>query len=71
MNELFWIGLVCTLVGIVLLALSFAKKVRVEVGIGGFIGPIPFGFATQHWLLLLIAVLCLVVALSFLLSKFL
>ena len=35
--------------------LSFSENV--EIGIGGFIGPIPFGFATSKPLLLLILLL--------------
>jgi len=54
------IGFIVIVVGVILVILgsSFSKnKTRVEWAFGGFIGPIPFGFASREdWLKIIIVI---------------
>ncbi len=59
------IGFVFVLIGIVLLTLGalFSAKGKADVAFGGFIGPVPFGFATDpklFWVLIALLVLSLI-----------
>jgi len=64
-------GMFFILLGISLITLySFyvpKENTYVEFAIGGFIGPIPFGFATQKELLIVIMVLSIIFLIIFLL----
>jgi len=54
---LFLLGFFLILFGISLIALSaflHTNKSKVDVAIGGFIGPIPFGFATSREMLFIL-----------------
>ena len=57
-------GMFFVFLGIILITLysfySSKENVHVEFAVGGFIGPIPFGFATQKDLLMLIIVLSII-----------
>ena len=65
-------GVFLIFLGIFLITLysfySSKENTRVEFAIGGFIGPIPFGFATQKELLVIIIMLSMVALIIFLLS---
>jgi len=57
------IGIVFIVISAVSMALSEKSNEKVDVAVGGFIGPIPFGFFTKKkmfWLWLCILILCLV-----------
>lgn len=72
MEQLVLLGIALILVGFLLVFLGsvLAEKGNVRVGVGGFIGPIPFGFASDKQLLyLIIAVSLGLLLLSFFLSR--
>ncbi len=54
-DKLFFIGLVLIFLGILLTIISsFLGKKKIEFAFGGFIGPIPFGWATNYYLLIIL-----------------
>ncbi len=60
-----FLGFLLIFVGIFLVLISLFKsssKVKVEWAVGGFVGPIPFGFATKSWLLWLIILILFIYA---------
>lgn len=69
MEKLILIGLVVVLIGIIImiigsisLVLSGGNSGKTNVAVGGFIGPIPFGFFTSKkmfwiWLLMLVIII--------------
>ncbi|MBI4017519.1 MAG: DUF131 domain-containing protein [Candidatus Aenigmarchaeota archaeon] len=65
-EQLISLGITVILIGFLLLVVgSFgsAEKSQVKVGVGGFIGPIPFGFANDPrmlWVVLALSVLLFV-----------
>jgi len=59
------IGIVIVFVGSVLTA-SKSKNVKVDWGVGGFIGPIPFGFGSNQKIVYLIAIISLIIFILFL-----
>lgn len=62
-NETVLLGVLVMLVGVALILLGLWGKGRLRVG--GFLGPIPFGFATdKHLFYLVVAVTAAVVVLS-------
>ncbi len=70
MEELIKIGLLLIFAGMLLTvigALLSAKGEDVKVAVGGFIGPIPFGFANDTKLLVLVIALSLICLIAFLL----
>ncbi len=72
-DKLFFIGLALIIVGIILITLApfFGMKqakqsIKKEIAVGGFIGPIPFGFFSSKqaffvWLLFLILALIFII----------
>jgi uncharacterized membrane protein len=70
MNDFFLLlGLAFVIIGIVIIAaVAFFGKgeVKTQGAVGGFIGPIPFGFATSKGMLYLVITLSLVMAAVFL-----
>jgi len=63
------LGLAFVIIGIVIIAaVAFLGKgeVKAEGAVGGFIGPVPFGFATSKGMLYLVITLSLVMAAVFL-----
>jgi uncharacterized membrane protein len=66
-----YLGLIFVVIGIlIIMAVAFLGKsgeTKTEVGVGGFIGIIPFGFATSKGMLYLVITLSLVMAVVFLL----
>ncbi|HDD46313.1 MAG TPA: DUF131 domain-containing protein [Candidatus Aenigmarchaeota archaeon] len=65
-------GLILIITGIFLLLIglfSNSKNVRVEYGVGGFIGPIPFGFANTKTMLYFTIALSIFFFLLFLLLR--
>ena len=64
-------GIIFIFLGIILITLysfySSKESAHVEFAIGGFIGPIPFGFATQKELLIIIMILSIVFLIIFVL----
>jgi uncharacterized membrane protein len=67
------LGLAFVIIGIVIIAvvafLGKGGEAKTEVGVGGFIGFIPFGFATSKGMLYLVITLSLVMAAVFLLMS--
>lgn len=65
------LGLVFVVIGIVIIAavtlLGKSGETRTEVGVGGFIGFLPFGFATSKGMLYLVVALTVAMAAAFLL----
>jgi uncharacterized membrane protein len=75
MERLVLAGLVAILLGFVLVVIGMVlttlrAKVRVEWAFGGFIGPIPFGFASREdWLRLIIALSLIALAVLLLIGR--
>lgn len=68
-NFFLLLGLVFVIIGIVIIAaVAFLGKgeAKTEVGVGGFIGFLPFGFATSKGMLYLVVALSVVMAAVFL-----
>jgi len=69
-NFFLLIGLAFVIIGIVIIAavafLGKSGETKTEVGVGGFIGIIPLGFATSKGMLYLVITLSLVMAAVFL-----
>jgi uncharacterized membrane protein len=64
-----FLGILVIFIGIILSA-SKTKEARVEWGFGGFIGPLPFGFASREEMLKFIIIVSLVfLILFFILQK--
>jgi uncharacterized membrane protein len=65
MENLIIIGLVLLFVGIILIVVgSFSSTKNVKFGFGGFIGPIPFGFANDPrllWIVIIVTIVLLIV----------
>ena len=62
-------GLAFIIIGVLivmLFALGKPGEGTTEVGVGGFIGPVPFGFATNKGMLYLVIALSVVMAAAFL-----
>ena len=59
------IGIVIVFIGSILTA-SKSKNVKVDWGVGGFIGPIPFGAASREDILKLIMIVSLIFFILFL-----
>ena len=57
---LIFIGILLIIIGFFLITFSSIKESKVEIAVGGFIGPIPFGFATSKELLILIIIISLI-----------
>lgn len=58
MTKLISAGIILILVGFALTFIGSLKSVKSDVAFGGFLGPIPFGFATNPKLLyVLIAIM--------------
>ncbi len=62
---LVFIGMVIIIIG----SLLGTGKGEVKVGIGGFIGPIPFGFASERGMLYLVIILTIVMFVVFVLMS--
>jgi len=70
MNELLLsLGIVLVILGFLLLILA-AKPAEGEWAVGGFIGPVPFGFASSHPALYLLILILAVLAVLLFLGKF-
>jgi len=69
-NFFFLLGLAFVIIGIVIIAavafLGKSGETKTEAGVGGFIGIIPFGFATSKGMLYLVVALSVVMAAVFL-----
>lgn len=62
-QEIAVLGMILVFIGIALLAFSTAgEKGKVHIGVGGFIGPIPFGFATEKNMLYLTLIITIIMA---------
>jgi uncharacterized membrane protein len=67
MENLFFIGLIFIILGIILIITAILhQKGEIKVGIGGFIGPVPFGFANEPEMMKLIIIVVAIVAIVFL-----
>ena len=67
MENLVLIGFVVIVIGIILILIgSLSGKADVKVGIGGFIGPLPFGWANDPKILPWIIALTAIIAIVFL-----
>lgn len=69
MNDKLIIGIILIIAGILLIFSSFSSKPDVKFAVGGFLGPIPFGFANSPGMLKLIIILSVVVLLLVYFSK--
>ena len=68
--QLIPLGLLVVVIGIILIILgSLGGKSDVKVGVGGFIGPIPFGFGNDKTMVYIAIAITLVFFLSFLLIR--
>jgi len=65
MENLIIIGLILLFVGIILIIVgSISSAKNVKFGFGGFIGPIPFGFANDPrllWIVIIVTIVLLIV----------
>ena len=64
------LGIVLIFTGMIIIiigSLLGAQRGEVKVGIGGFIGPIPFGFASERGMLYLVIVLTIAMFVVFVL----
>ncbi|HDD05068.1 MAG TPA: hypothetical protein ENF51_01085 [Candidatus Aenigmarchaeota archaeon] len=65
------IGILTILLGFFITFLALLREGETKFAIGGFIGPIPFGFANEPSLLLLVIILVFFLMIVFLLLQFL
>ena len=69
-NSLILLGFALVVIGIIIMLLGAAHgKSKVEWGVGGFIGPVPVGFASSPMMLYVIIAFMTVVMLFFLLFR--
>ncbi len=69
MKELFVVGVILLIIGIILILSSLASNSegKVKFAFGGFIGPIPFGFANSPEMLKIVIAVSVVALIVFLL----
>lgn len=67
MADIAAVGIILVIVGIVLILASSVQKGDAKIAVGGFIGPIPFGWANDPQMLKFVIVLAAIVAVAFLL----
>ncbi len=70
-EELIKLGIILIFAGFFIIFLGAflgAKNENVKFGFGGFIGPIPFGFANEPKILMLVIAISIIVLVFFLLS---
>ncbi|MCX8178571.1 MAG: hypothetical protein N3D75_01940 [Candidatus Aenigmarchaeota archaeon] len=61
-ETMFLVGFSLIFIGIILILISSIRSAKVEYAFGGFIGPIPFGWANTKQGLVLIIILLFLVA---------
>ncbi|MCK4429336.1 MAG: DUF131 domain-containing protein [Candidatus Aenigmarchaeota archaeon] len=68
MKDLFIVGVILLIIGIILIlfSLSSGSEGKVKFAFGGFIGPIPFGFANSPEMLKIVIVISIIALISFL-----
>lgn len=69
-QSLVFLGIILVFAGIIIIILGSLigeQKGEVMFGVGGFIGPIPFGFANEKGMLYLVMAIALVMFLIFIL----
>lgn len=59
------VGIILIFLGIIVIFLAAANSKDVKVGFGGFIGPIPFGWANDPQMLKLVMIITAVIAIIF------
>lgn len=66
------LGILLIVIGfvIVFFGISGSKDSKTKIAVGGFIGPIPFGFGNDRNLVILITILSIVIFLIWLLFSF-
>lgn len=67
-NDTFIIfGFLLIFIGISIILLSYigTKNIKVHYGVGGFIGPIPFGFANSKEMLYIVILLTIIIVLMY------
>lgn len=67
MNEVLILGILLVIIGVVLILYSIGNVGNVKIGVGGFLGPIPFGFANDKEMLKLIFITIILISLILLL----
>ncbi|RLJ02190.1 MAG: hypothetical protein DRP10_02075 [Candidatus Aenigmatarchaeota archaeon] len=69
MKDLFLVGFLFLIVGIILIlfSLSSGSEGKIKFAFGGFIGPIPFGFANSPAMLKIVIIISVITLISFLL----
>jgi len=71
MENLIIIGIVLLFVGIIFILVgSISSSKNVKFGFGGFIGPIPFGFANDPRLLWIIIIITIILLIIFVFPSF-
>lgn len=73
MQNLIGIGILFIIIGFIIVffgALSGSKDSKAKVAVGGFIGPIPFGFGNDKQLVWIVTILSIAVFLIFLFFSF-
>ena len=66
LENLALIGVILLIIGIILILVGSLQG-NVKVGVGGFIGPLPFGFANDPRMLQLVIILTIIIAAVFIL----
>ncbi len=61
-DTLMFFGFLLIIIGIILLSFSAGEK---KIAVGGFIGPIPFGFANDPQMLKLVWIIVIIMAIIF------
>jgi len=74
MENLIVIGIILLFAGIMLIIVgSISSAKNVKFGFGGFIGPIPFGFANDPrllWIVIIVTIVFLIIFIFPILSRF-
>ena len=64
------LGFVLLFIAIILIMIGMGSRGDTKVAVGGFIGPIPFGWANEPKMLWGILILTAVIAIVFMLTRF-
>ncbi|MBU5689650.1 MAG: hypothetical protein QXM68_00995 [Candidatus Aenigmatarchaeota archaeon] len=64
-DNLFVVGFALIFLGMIIIIISSLKSSKVEYAFGGFIGPIPFGWASSKYGLILVILTLLAILLFF------
>ena len=65
LENLVLVGIILLIIGLIIIIVGSLQSGNAKVGIGGFIGPFPFGFANDQRMLQLVIILTIVIAAIF------